>query len=216
MLFAVSLKPGFGVGTTVCNDARIVFDFNAPIDTPAFCNTIGAPEDCGNCIDDDGEGLTDFEDPSCCTDGGPALSLQRGLVKPAKGKSRLQLKGALAGTIPAVTATGLAVQLRPANGSELLCARIAPEKFRRKGKAVRFSDKNGQLSGAGGVASLLLKSRKNGPVALTLAAKQASFATPPAGPLSITFGFGSGTTAGQCATVTPTFRAKKGGVIITP
>ena len=39
----MSLKPGFGVGTTVCNDARIVFDFNAPIDTPEFCNTIGAP-----------------------------------------------------------------------------------------------------------------------------------------------------------------------------
>ena len=43
VLFTVNLKPGFGVGTTVCNDARIVFDLNAPIDTPEFCNTIGAP-----------------------------------------------------------------------------------------------------------------------------------------------------------------------------
>ena len=34
VLFTVSLKPGFGLGTTVCNNARIVFDFNAPIDTP--------------------------------------------------------------------------------------------------------------------------------------------------------------------------------------
>ena len=33
MLFTVSLKPGFGLGTTVCNDASIVFDFNPPIDT---------------------------------------------------------------------------------------------------------------------------------------------------------------------------------------
>ena len=33
MLFTVSLKPGFGLGTTVCNDASIVFDFNPPIVT---------------------------------------------------------------------------------------------------------------------------------------------------------------------------------------
>jgi len=65
--FTVSLKPGFGVGTTVCNDARIVFDFNAPIDTPQYCNTVGEPEDCENCIDDDGDGLFDRADPDCGT-----------------------------------------------------------------------------------------------------------------------------------------------------
>ena len=65
VLFTVSLKPGLGLGTTVCNDATIVFDFNPPIDTPTFCNTIGAPEDCENCIDDDGDGLVDRADPDC-------------------------------------------------------------------------------------------------------------------------------------------------------
>ena len=88
--------------------------------------------------------------------------------------SGLLLKGALAGTTPDVTATGLAVQLRPPDGGELLCARIAPDKFRRKGKAVRFNDKKGKLAGAGGLTSLLLKSSKNGSVALALAAKKAS------------------------------------------
>ena len=43
MLFTVSLKPGLGLGTTVCNDASIVFDFNPPIVTNDFCNTIGEP-----------------------------------------------------------------------------------------------------------------------------------------------------------------------------
>ena len=171
---------------------------------------------CGNCLDDDGDGLTDFEDPNCCSGSGPALSLQRGLMKPAKAMSGLLLKGALAGTTPDVTATGLAVQLRPPGGGELLCARIAPDKFRRKGKAVRFNDKKGKLAGAGGLTSLLLKSSKNGSVVLALAAKKATFTTPPAGPLTITFGFGDGTTAGQCAAVTPTFRAKKRGAIVTP
>ena len=65
VLFTVKLKPGFPLGTTVCNDARIVFDFNAPIDTPEFCNTIGQPEDCENCVDDDGDGLVDRADPDC-------------------------------------------------------------------------------------------------------------------------------------------------------
>jgi CSLREA domain-containing protein len=65
VLFTVSLKPGFGLGTTVCNDASIVFDFNPPIETPTFCNTIGAPEDCENCVDDDGDQLVDRADPDC-------------------------------------------------------------------------------------------------------------------------------------------------------
>ena len=65
VLFTVSLKPGFADGTTVCNDARIVFDFNAPIDTPQYCNTIGEPEDCENCIDDNGNALVDRADPDC-------------------------------------------------------------------------------------------------------------------------------------------------------
>ncbi len=74
MLFTVSLKPGFGIGTTVCNDASIVFDFNQPIVTNDFCSTIGAPEDCENCIDDDGDGKIDRADPDCAApaDGGGA------------------------------------------------------------------------------------------------------------------------------------------------
>src|SRR5262249_20588222 len=65
MIYTVSLKPGFAVGTTVCNDASIVFDFNPAIVTNDFCNTIGAPEDCENCIDDDGDGKIDRDDPDC-------------------------------------------------------------------------------------------------------------------------------------------------------
>jgi len=224
-LFTVSLKPSFPDGTTVCNDARIVFDFNAPIDTPEFCNVIGEPEEpepepepetsCGNCADDDGDGLADLEDPDCCA-GGPALNLTRALVKPAKTGSRLTLKGALGGTIPDATTTGLSVQLRPPGGGQLLCARIPASNLRRKAKAVRFTDKKGRLAEAGGLASIVMKSKKDGSVALSIAGKKAGFATPAAGPLAITLGFGDGTTPGQCAAVTPTFRAKKKGTIVAP
>ena len=221
LLFTVNLKPGFPPGTTVCNDARIIFDMNAPIDTPEFCNTIAAPAqpetDCGNCVDDDGNGLTDFEDPSCCSDSGPTLNVRRGLMKPAKNNaSRLLLQGALAGTLPDATASGLAIQLRSSDGGELLCARIAANKLRRKGKAVRFADAKGKVAGAGGLASVLLKSRKGGSAALTIAAKKATLTTPAAGPVAITLGFGDGTAPGQCAAATPTFRAKKGNAIVVP
>lgn len=220
MLFTVNPKPGLALTTSICNDASIVFDFNPPIVTNEFCNTIGSPvdseTDCGNCIDDDGNGLTDFEDPACCTGSGPALSLQRGLMKPSKSGSQLLLKGALAGTLPDATATGLAVQLRsPANG-ELLCARIAAAGLRRKGKAAVFTDKKGQVAGAGGLASVVLKARKKGPAALTVAAKKATLATPAPGPTTITLGFGDGAAPAQCAAVTPTFRAKKKGAVVAP
>jgi hypothetical protein len=38
--FTVALKAGLATGTTVCNAASIVFDVNAPIVTPEWCNTI--------------------------------------------------------------------------------------------------------------------------------------------------------------------------------
>lgn len=194
--------------------ARYVLGGDGPPTTTT--TTLPGNEICGNCVDDDGDGLTDFEDPSCCGDGGPTLSLRRGLVKPVKTQSRLALSAALTATTPDASVTGLTVQLRPADGGELLCARIAGAKFRRKGKAARFADKKGTLAGAGGLAKILLKTKKDGSVALALAAKRATFATPAAGPLTITFGFGDGSTAGECAATTATFRAKKRGVIVAP
>lgn len=227
VLFTVSLKSGVALDTAVCNKARIVFDFNAPIDTPDYCNTVGepggpvdpeTPENCGNCVDDDGDGLVDFADPSCCVDGGPALALRKGSMKPVKSQTRLALGGSLTGTVPDVTTSGVAVQLRHGEAGEILCARIPAGNFRRKGKkAVLFADKKGTLAGAGGLARIQLKTaKKSGAVTLAVAAKHAAFATPPAGPLSVILGFGDGTAPGRCAAVTSTFRAKKKGTIVTP
>ena len=139
-------------------------------------------------------------------------------MKPVKTQTRLALGGTLTGTIPDVTTSGLAVQLRAADGGELLCARIPAASFRRKGKkAVLFADKKGTLAGAGGLARNQLKTaKKSGAVTLAVMAKHAAFATPSAGPLSVTLGFGDGTSAGRCAAVTPTFRAKKKGAIAAP
>ncbi len=40
LLFTIKAKPGLATGTQVKNKARIVFDVNAPIDTPDWVNTI--------------------------------------------------------------------------------------------------------------------------------------------------------------------------------
>ncbi len=38
LTFTVQPKPGLATGTTLCNEAEIVFDVNAPIVTPEWCN----------------------------------------------------------------------------------------------------------------------------------------------------------------------------------
>lgn len=68
VLFTIAAKPALSLGTAICNQARIVFDLNAPIDTPEWCNVIGVPlrpENCENCVDDDGDGTIDRADDDC-------------------------------------------------------------------------------------------------------------------------------------------------------
>jgi hypothetical protein len=103
MLFTVSLKPGFGLGTTVCNDASIVFDFNPPIVTNEFCNTIGAPEDCENCVDDDGDGKIDRADPDCAP---PANGAGAGVGDAATAKAVDKCAKAIRKVGPSSRATG--------------------------------------------------------------------------------------------------------------
>jgi hypothetical protein len=40
LLYSVSPKSGLASGTTICNKATVVFDTNAPIQTPNWCNTL--------------------------------------------------------------------------------------------------------------------------------------------------------------------------------
>src|SRR5439155_1472575 len=48
-------------------------------------------EICGNCIDDDGNGLTDFEDPACCMQSQAfTMTVTRGLLRPRGATTRLK------------------------------------------------------------------------------------------------------------------------------
>src|SRR5262249_50766266 len=55
-----------------------------------------AREICGNCVDDDGNGLTDLEDPACCGTNA-ALSLKNGILRATKRRgTTVTLRGTLA------------------------------------------------------------------------------------------------------------------------
>jgi hypothetical protein len=90
-------------------------------------------EICGNCIDDDGNGATDLEDPACCPVPDP-LRVIRVRLKPAtaSGPSALRLRAALPGfgaTDPA--AQDAQLQLR-SGAQELLCATIPSGRWKRR------------------------------------------------------------------------------------
>ncbi len=139
VLFTISPKPGLALGSSICNDARIVFDFNAPIDTPEWCNTIGQPENCENCVDDDGDQLTDRADDDCTP---PANGAGAGLSDPGAAKALDKCAKAVRKVGSKLTATTLkqlgacqkavadCVQLKPGDASCLTKAEAKCTKAR--------------------------------------------------------------------------------------
>ncbi|MFN8546253.1 MAG: hypothetical protein U0807_18910 [Candidatus Binatia bacterium] len=178
------------------------------------------PEVCDDCIDNDGDGLTDFEDPACCTaDHALPTTLRRVRIKPGGATSKLALNGSLTGAESVnPRQQGVRVQFRREDtGTELLCATIPSARFSPKGKAFKFRDKTGAVADAKGISAFTLKVKKNGSAKLKLVGKRAAFATPPADPLRITVGFtGSDAAANRCAQATPVLKATRKGTVKFP
>ena len=92
-----------------------------PTTPPPPRSTSSVPEDCGNCKDDDGDGLIDAEDDDCCTAQGLTFTSTRLMSR----KSQLRAKGrfargAFAGINPRQETIRL--QVRDANGETTCCA----------------------------------------------------------------------------------------------
>src|SRR5947199_263830 len=77
----------------------------------------------GNCNDDDGNGLTDFEDPACAGQTG-TLTLENGRLRPSGNATRMDLHALLAGVTMNADADDVTLQIRPENGTDVFCARI--------------------------------------------------------------------------------------------
>jgi hypothetical protein len=187
-------------------------------------------EICGDCIDNDGDGFVDFEDPDCCDPQAGQrfdLELRKGKFRPRSStQSGVRLKGGLgktglSGKIEPTTQQVL-VQIRSEESGEVLCAAIPAGKFVKKRKQVfRFSAKRTPVPAEMGrnIDRIVIKKLKSGEVRFRVKGKRAALATPAEGRLTITLGFTSpGSTASQnaCSQGVRVFRGGKKGQLKFP
>src|SRR5437773_77843 len=180
-------------------------------------------EICGNCIDDDGNGLTDFEDPACCMQSQAfTMTVTRGLLRPRGVTTRLKRKSLLA-------KVGLAdvnplkqdvfVQIRPAGGTAVLCAKAPTDKFMKMHGAFKFWDRQHRVASAKGISDIRVQVRPDGSVRFSAVGKRVEFTTPQSGTLQVTVGFRDPATAetgNRCSTQTQAFRTGRQGQLLAP
>src|SRR5947207_2648349 len=151
-----------------------------------------------------------------------AMTVRRGQLRPRGATSRLRLKTSLA-------ETGLAsvnplqqdvfLQIRPAGGTEVLCAKIPHDKFMRMHGAFKFWDHEHLVASAKGIDDLTVKVRRVGSVRLRTVGNHVQFRTPEQNSLQLTVGFynaAAGDGANRCSTETRAFRAGRSGRLIAP
>jgi hypothetical protein len=192
------------------------------------CRPASPSEICGNCTDDDGDGLVDFEDPDCC---GPletrTAALRQAFIRPRSGGSVLRLRSQLdfepSEVLPATQEVFL--QLRTADAPGLFCARLQAGDFRPIRNGFRFRDRYGRVASALGVKRVKVWIDRDGHLRYRLTAKLARFVTPSPGPMRVTIGFldrtlpgrtVAGTGLNRCAVTERTLRAGRGGAVRYP
>jgi hypothetical protein len=168
-------------------------------------------EICGDCIDNDGDGLVDYEDPDCC---GEPLALNvkrlriRPTTKPVPGH-RLRLRGLYAQLLAAgfdpMTQT-TEIQLSEPDG-QIFCTTIPPKYWKHPRKRLfKFRDKTGTL--ASGLRKTRFKVTRKGRIFFGAAGRNMSL--PPAqwNNVRVTVSVGD-----QCSTSTLNLRAVRKGVV---
>jgi hypothetical protein len=183
------------------------------------------PEVCGDCRDNDGDGLVDFEDADCCDAGTGQLfemDLRKGRVRSKTGAaSLLRLKATLAksGLASRIALPGqhVGIQLRTDAG-EVLCAAVPAGSFTKKKQSYRFSRKKTPVPTEIGrdIDRVLVKVTKKGQVKFRLKAKRAALVTPATGGIvRITVGFttqGGSASQNVCSQAVRAFRGGKNGL----
>ena len=216
-------------GCIPCTTAANCNDFNACTTDACiggvcvYTNTCLAPEAapteiCGNCIDDNGNGLTDFEDPACSGQAG-TLTLEEGLLRRAGDATRLDLHTALAGLGVNPLADDVILQIRPENGTDVLCARIPAGSFVKHRRLFKFADPKHAVASAQGLDHVKIQVPANGNVRLLAGGKRARMTCPDAGPLQVTVGFHDATAGDggdRSATIVQTFSAGPNGSLGIP
>mgnify|MGYP001582344580 CR=1 FL=1 len=156
----------------------------------------GDTEQCGNCLDDDGDGQIDAEDADCC-DGSLGLALRRARIAPGHAGMAVRLNASLPGAASAKldqTQGGLTVQLRDATRS-VLCAHLGAFTRKRNGRTFTYQDGGGSVRGIRN-ASLRVGKRD---LALALDGKAVVLDAVPAGSLQMTVAMAD-QSGNRCAT----------------
>jgi hypothetical protein len=177
-------------------------------------------EVCGDCIDNDGDGLTDLEDPACCATAA-TVKLRASRLARGRGGAKLKLRGALALTLGsgARATDDLTVQLRADGRPDFLCARIPAASLVRRGARETFKDPRHALKTARGIDSVRLKQRKGLTVSIAVAGRKMPVELPPAGTVKVTVGLrdpGGGDGRYRCATAARPFKRSKRGALRYP
>jgi hypothetical protein len=181
------------------------------------------PEICGDCIDNDCNGLTDFEDPACCAPQSP-MTVSKASIRP-RGKhgtkSRLLVRSSLGASCEEVFQGPITqerdlveVQLRETD-QELLCARIPADKFMKMGKMkTSFWDLGLSCTCADTIRDTAFTCH-HGTERFYTASDQATFAVPSTNTVRITVGLRDKLSQSKnfCSTVEQPFRTKKNALV---
>jgi hypothetical protein len=171
--------------------------------------TLPGGERCDNCVDDDGDGLVDFEEPSCCGVTGTIKLRHANLrLRGASGLLNLetQLSG-LTGVDP--LAQDLHVILRHQNGTLIFCGRMPATSFKKRLKFFNFRDRRNTIASAAGVDGVVVRLLRTGRYLLHVQGKRALIHDPAAGDITMIAAFRDPATAeatNRCATITKRFR----------
>ena len=206
-------------GCELCNTAADCDDGNACTTeacTNGVCQHTADPscqprEICGNCIDDDGDGLVDAEDPDCCS-APVALDLRKLKIRLAGGKAkgnRLRMKArsiqfAMQSMDPVTQDTS--IQISDGHG-QVFCQTIAAKNWKHPNRRTyRFRDKAGSF--AGGLKQGNFKMKKSGKVLFRTRGKKVSLRSTTGENVLVTLRVGN-----QCAQTHMSLHTKGKGLV---
>ena len=211
-LGGATCPPDRPMGTPVCMPACHRIDYTPCIRAPPV-------EICGNCFDDDGNGLTDFEDPACCPFRFDSSVTSGRLVsdKVASSVNLCSIVNGVADQLP-FELDEVYIQLRQPGGDELLCARIPAGDFVAVPGGFAFRDPKHSLETARGIDQIVARTRMGATVTGTFG-KRAQFVQPPPGAVDVTLGVfsrGMGPASGACSTTRVEFVAGRDDSLVYP
>jgi uncharacterized repeat protein (TIGR01451 family) len=198
---------------TACSDGDACTEEDICLDGACVPGAISPScvEICGNCIDDDGDGLVDAEDPDCCA-APMELALKKLSIRLPSRKAhghKLRLKARFASFVPEgfdPMTQDTSLQIADANG-QVFCQTIAAQNWKhRRRRVYNFRDKVGSF--AGGLKRGKFKMKKKGDILFKTAGKKMDLPPTDGSNVMVTLRVGD-----QCAQAQMTLRTRRKGFV---